>query len=111
MTINKHLRDRMQQRCIKQSDIEYVLYFGKKFHKAGALFYYLRERDLPAHDSENPKLEKLVGTAVVVSPDDHSIITVWKDRENGLSKIKRKPKYNIEKREWISDGLGLGWAF
>lgn len=111
MTDNKHLSDRMQQRCIKPSAIEYVLYFGKIYHKAGALIYYLRECDLPANDWKTPELEKLVGTAVVVSPLDHTIITVWKDREKGLGKIKRKPKYNIEERERISDGQGLGWAF
>ena len=57
-----------------------MFFISVSFIKQGALFYYLRERDL-LDTIENPKLEKLVETAVVVSPDDHSIITVWKDRE------------------------------
>lgn len=110
MIYNKHLTDRMQQRAIKQSTIEYVLYFGTVFHKAGALYYFLRDCDLPKNDRNNPDLAKLVGTTVVVSAIDHSVITVWKDRQNGLKNIKRKSKYNIEESEPTLEGKDIGWA-
>ena len=110
MNYNKHLSDRMQQRAIKQSTIDYVLHFGTEFHKTGVLFYFLRDRDLPQGDRNRPQLSRLVGTTVVVSAIDHSVITVYKDRQNGLKDIKRKVKYNIEETESYDLGKEYGWA-
>ena len=109
MIYSQHATNRMKQRSIKQSTIDYVLYFGTTIYKAGAVFCYLRDRDLPEGDRNNPELAKLAGTAVVLDPEDYSVLTVWKNKKKGLSLIKRKPKYNIKPKKRFSDGKGLGW--
>ncbi len=109
MNYNKHLSDRMQQRAIKQSTIDYVLHFGTEFHKTGVLFYF--SGIATCHRGINrPQLSRLVGTTVV-SAIDHSVITVYRDRQNGLKDIKRKVKYNIEETESYDLGKEYGWAF
>ncbi len=99
MNITYHAAQRMQQRAVKYSTIEYVLHYGKAYRNNSAIAYYLRKCDLPANDRNNPELAKLVGTTVIVSAIDNAIITVWKDPKNGLASISRKPKYNNYSRE------------
>ena len=94
MEYSYHATVRAKQRSISNDTIEYVLYFGSVFHKAGALIYFLRDSDIPACDRANPTIAKMAGTAVVLAPKDRSVITVWKDRENGLRNIKRMPNFS-----------------
>jgi hypothetical protein len=65
--------------------------YGQRFHRAGALIYYLRRRDVPEWDRADDRWMKLVGTAVVLTKDGRTVLTTWRNRRNGLKHIKRKP--------------------
>lgn len=89
-----HAEKRMAQRNLSLDDVLFTMQHGKIFHRAGALIVYLRAKDIPKHSRRNEKIRKLEGTTVILSREEPSILTVYRNRRNGLRKIKRKPKYN-----------------
>ena len=93
--LNLHSATRAAQRNLMLDEIKYVTIFGKRFHRAGAIIYYLRECDIPPFDRSDPRWARLIGTAVVLSKDGSTVITVWRNRRNGLKRIKRKPEHSL----------------
>lgn len=91
---SQHAKVRTAQRNLTKKEIGYVLVYGQKFHKAGALIYFLRNRDIPDWDRSDPELMRLVGTAVLLTKDGRLVVTVWRNRSNGLKHIKRKPDFD-----------------
>ena len=91
MDHSQHALRRCAQRNLALDDIQYIQLYGVSFHKAGAEISFLRECDVPLFDRANSRRMRLVGTSVVCSPDGRTVVTVWRNRKNGLSKIKRKP--------------------
>lgn len=93
-----HSALRSAQRGLSVEDIEYVFLFGSRYHKGGALIYYLRRRDIPLPDLSRAWATRLIGTALVFSKDGSTLITVWRNRRNGMKRIRKKPDHG---------GLGL----
>ncbi len=92
-TASNHAQIRAAQRCLPNGAIEYILEHGQVYHRAGAVFYFLRDCDIPTQDQGYEQIVRLAGTAVVVSKDQQTIITVWRNRRKGLKQIKRKSRY------------------
>lgn len=86
--LSVHAQERAAQRCLSPEDILYILHYGRRYYVADAIFYFLTKRDLPAWDRHTRS--RLVGTAVVVSKDRSTIITMWRNRQTGVRKIRRK---------------------
>lgn len=101
LDFSSHAVLRAAQRNLTVGEIGYVINYGKRFRKAGALIYYLRKRDIPDWDRSEAEWMRLAGTAVIMAKDGRRVITVWRNRRKGLKRIKRKPKYNAppEKRD------------
>jgi len=85
-----HARVRAAQRNLSGKEIDYVRAYGQKFHKAGALIYFLRKRDIPDWDRSDPDWMRLAGTAVIMAKDGRTVITVWRNNRSGLKQIKYK---------------------
>lgn len=83
-----HAQLRMAQRNISQDDVAFVLEHGQCIHRAGAIFFYLRRRDIAKRFWDH--YARLEGTAVVVTRRTGQILTIYRNRENGLRHIKRK---------------------
>jgi hypothetical protein len=83
-----HAEKRMAQRNVSFEDIDFVLEFGRKLHKAGAVFIFLRKCDIPR--KERQVYERLEGTMVVLSRETNTIITVYRNRQKGLRRARRK---------------------
>lgn len=90
-----HSKRRSAQRGLTDAEIEYVLEHGSRFHRAGALIYYLRERDLPPDDRCLDWAARLVGTALVLDRDGCTLLTTWRNRRKGLKAIRKKPVYRF----------------
>ena len=90
MDYSQHALWRCAQRNLALDDVHYILFYGSISHKAGAVIYFLRDRDVPRFDRADNRRMRLVGTAVVCSPDGRTVVAVWRNRKNGLGKIKRK---------------------
>ena len=93
LNISDHAVSRAIQRGLPIEAINYILDHGKVFHKSGAIIYFLRKRDIPVNDQRYEQISRPEGTALVISKDRRTIITVWRNRNNGLKNIKRKPRY------------------
>lgn len=87
-----HAEIRMAQRNVSFEDIVFVLEYGWKSHKAGAVFYCLRRCDIPRNLRRH--LSRLEGTIVVLSGETNTIITVYRNRQSGLRHVKRKIEYS-----------------
>ncbi len=87
---NSHSAQRAAQRNLKIIEIEYVITNGQCFNKAGAVIYFLRKRDIPETDQAENSLARLAGTAVILSKDEKTLLTVWRNRRNGLKRIRCK---------------------
>lgn len=83
-----HAESRTPQRGLLVDDVRYVLRYGKRVHAADAIFYYLRRKDIPDYDLLDKG--RLEGTAVVTDRQSVRIITVWRNRHNGMRNLRRK---------------------
>lgn len=86
----EHSQLQAARRNLTHDEIEYVLFYAQRYHRAGVVIYFLRESDLPVGDRSRAFSTRLVGTAVVMARDRRTIITVWRNRRSGLKHILRK---------------------
>lgn len=88
-----HAVQRMAQRNLTYSEIEYVCDHGRRVHRAGVVHYYLGWRDIPVGDRRDARIQELEGTTVLVG-GDHSdeVVTVYRNR-NGTINLRRKTKF------------------
>ena len=63
-----HSAFRSAQRGLTDEEIEYVYEFGSRYHRAGALIYYLRERDVPARDPAG-RIRDRLGHVIALNQD------------------------------------------
>ncbi len=85
-----HAKKRMAQRNLSLQDVHFVIKHGQELHRAGAVFFFLRKRDIPEKLQVDSTYTRLEGTVVVVSRHTPLITTVYRNRKHGLGHIKRK---------------------
>lgn len=96
-----HSEYRSAQRGLSNEEIEYVYQYASHLHRGGALIYFLREQDLPEADRRWDWAVHLVGTALVLSSDGKTLLTVWRNRRHGLKLIRKKsPYYFRDPEKW-----------
>ena len=93
-SMTAHAIRRASQRNLTQGDIAYVLKHGSKLYRAGACFYYLGGKDIPAKDKREDSIARLEGTTLVLDSDQETIVTVYRNRERGLKDIRKKRDYH-----------------
>ncbi len=86
--LTHHAEWRMAQRNLSLDDILLVLDYGERFYRAGAIFFYLRKCDIP--DELLREYGRLEGTTVVISREMPRVLTVYRNRQKGLRRVKRK---------------------
>ncbi|NKQ34679.1 MAG: DUF4258 domain-containing protein [Chloroflexi bacterium] len=94
--LTNHAVWRMAQRNVSEADICFVLEHGHKMYRAGAIFFFLRRCDFPK--GTHRQYGRLEGTTVVISRETHQILTVYRNRKNGLRHIKQKPRRRHRRR-------------
>jgi hypothetical protein len=97
---SNHSLIRMAQRSISDADVEYVLQHGEKYHRAGAVHYFLGKRQILGADQKRDSVTRLEGTTVLLATDPgaaDSVITVYRNRL-APRKIRRKTKYDLRPR-------------
>lgn len=97
--LTQHAALRTAQRNLSAEQLNYVMAHGRKFRQAGALIIYLRKRDIPEWDRPIDRWMRLAGTAVILTRDGRRIITVWRNRQKGLRRIKRKEKHILTEEQ------------
>lgn len=104
-----HAQQRMAQRNLSLDDVLFVLEYGKCYHRAGAMFFYLRGKDIPKKQRKDNRIAQLEGATVILSRDAPAILTVYRNRDRGLRHIKRKCKYSQPPEFQNVDSFDLAW--
>jgi hypothetical protein len=74
--------------------MELVRRYGVLKYRTGVKFYILRRRDVERHREAEPRLAKLHDMVMIVSSDNTTVITVYRNKK-ALKDIRRKPKMNF----------------
>lgn len=89
--LSKHAKQRGAQSNLRESDMEIVRRYGVLEHRTGARFYVVLRRDVERFRDAEPRLQKLRDIVMVVSSDDSTVITFYRNAK-ALREIRRKPK-------------------
>lgn len=93
-TLTYHAAERCAQRNLSHDDIQYVIQYGRRVYNAGTCEFFLGKQDIPRSDRTQQRITQLEGTVVQVDIKAGVILTVYRNRENGLKDHRRKSKYN-----------------
>jgi hypothetical protein len=89
--LSRHAMQRGAQSNLREYDLELVRRYGVLEHRTGVRFYFIRRRDVARHRKAEPRLQKLHDIVMVVSNDDSTVITVYRNPK-ALKEIRRKSK-------------------
>lgn len=89
-----HLVQRMAQRNLNCKDVDYIMRYGCSYHRAGAIITVLRGKDIPITDRADAACTRLEGSVVVADPSSGCLITVYRNRQAGVSHVRRKPRHS-----------------
>src|SRR5689334_2332204 len=89
--LSKHAKLRGAQSNLCERDVEIVRRYGVLERRTGARFYVVLKRDVERFAPAEPRLRKLHDIVMVVSSDDSTVITVYRNAR-ALREIRRKPK-------------------
>ncbi len=92
--LSAHARQRGAQSNLRVSDMELIRRYGVVEYRTGVRFYVLRRRDVERHRHVEPRLTKLHDIVMIVSGDDTTVITVYRNKK-ALREIRHKPKMNL----------------
>ena len=99
--LSSHAQVRASQRNFSEGDMQFIVEYGERLHRAGVIFFRLRWKDIPMSRRDDEAICDLVGATVVVCKCARVILTVY--YASDFRKIKRKAKYNRN----TGDGLCL----
>jgi len=89
LTFSEHALTRMAQRKLSETDIEYIIHHGTRYHNAGCLFCFLGKKDI----ADKTK-ERLEGSVVLLDSETETVvITVYRNRSEAPKEIRSKLKY------------------
>ncbi len=91
---SKHGSQRVAQSNLSEDDVDLVRRYGVLEHRTGVRFYFIGRREVERYRVVAPRLAKLHDIVMIVSCDDQTVITVYRNR-HALKQIKRKSKVNF----------------
>jgi hypothetical protein len=94
LPITDHARLRMAQRNVSFDQLSFILEHGQEVHGAGAILITLRRKDIPLELQMEDEFARLEGVTVVLSREESVILTIWRNRRQGLRHIRDKPRYS-----------------
>ena len=92
--LSKHGSQRAAQSNLSVDDVELVRRYGVLEHRTGVRFYFIGRREVERYRVVAPRLAKLHDIVMIVSCDDDTVITVYRNR-HALKQIRRKSKVNF----------------
>lgn len=100
LELSTHASQRSAQRNLREDEIAFIVTYGRRVRRAGAVFCQLRRIDLPDDMSANDPFRRLVGSTVVLSRCGEYVLTVYRD-ERAFRRDCRKDKFrrNPEDRD------------
>jgi hypothetical protein len=93
----------MDQRAVRNALIAYAMLHGKVYDRAGARWYVVRWKDMPAADRKDSDLARAAG--LVVCEIDGVVATVYKRERPGIY-IRKKPKFDCRRHRHRKEQFG-----
>lgn len=93
--LSDHALMRLAQRNLHQSEIEYVLKYGRRIYNGGVLHVFFGSKDIPGKDLRNKRAHQLVGTTILVNSKTKDVVVTAYRNRNGLKDIRKKAPYCI----------------
>lgn len=93
MNIGYHANQRLSQRNLSGADIEFILKYGSKVHRAGAIFHQMRRNCIPDTVPVNDRRRRLTGTTVLTCKCGQFVITAYRN-ERAFKRDAKKDKYD-----------------
>lgn len=103
--LTTHALEQMERRRIDLRQVELALCWGLELHRAGAVFFVLRRRDIPHELRTDPAIRRAEGTTVVL--EGRRISTVY--RNTNIKHLLRKQKHTARPRHGRDDREGPEW--
>lgn len=92
----QHAEQRAIQRNLPDEALEVVLLYGETLHRAGAVIYFLRRRDVMSDDAARSSSGRWIGATVILDSTQQRVLTVYRNRR-GLRRLKRKPDRDMRR--------------
>lgn len=93
---NGHFQKRIAQRGLSQDDVDFVLAYGVEIHRAGAVHFLLRGKDIP--DNFQREYGRLIGTTILVATRWDTQITAYRaQRKQATKNVLRKAKQDLHR--------------
>jgi hypothetical protein len=84
---------RLAQRNLSVEDVWFVIDHGVPINRAGRTIFFLGKGNIPSDLRSENQYARLEGTVVVTSSDNHSVITVYRNRQTGYRDIRSEETY------------------
>lgn len=95
--ITNHARFRAAQRNMSEADINFVARYGKRIHRAGAIFCQMYPKRIPKDVAPNDRRHKLSWATVLLCSCGDSVVTVYRNRK-AFKKDRAKKDYNKKEK-------------
>lgn len=95
--ISRHADFRMDSRRICRTDVVVAIDYGRRCYVRGAVIYAMGRREVASCKVRGMIVDKLQGLQVVCSPDDDTVITVY--RNNDFSGLRRNTKWKPARKD------------
>lgn len=93
---NGHFQKRIPQRGLSSDDVDFVLAYGVEIHRAGAVHFLLRGKDIP--DNFQRQYARLIGTTILVAERWDTQITAYRaQRKQAMKNVCRKAKQDLRR--------------
>jgi hypothetical protein len=89
----EHCAIRRQQRNISDTDLQFILDYGKRQRRAGVVFCQFRAESIPIDQRRDADITRLEGATVVLCKAGRCVITVYRNRA-AFRKDQKKAKYD-----------------
>jgi len=93
LEISHHARLQASRRNFTLDDIYFIVRNGNRQHGTGAIFFQMRDKDMPDEIPPNDRRRDLVGATVLTCKCNKYVITMYKNR-NAFKKDSKKKKYD-----------------
>lgn len=106
LKLSDHAFERSIDRNVSLEEIDFIVEYGYRERRTGAIFCQLRSKNMPKCKMTNRRYGRLVGTTVVLCGCGQHVITLYRG-EKAFKQDRRKAKYDSLYRESMCAGNGL----
>lgn len=79
--LTRHAQLRMQQRGIRDRDVEMVISFGRRIHAKGLSYYVVGRKEMQHPSLAGQDVSRLAGLQVLVQSEDGVVVTTYRNAD------------------------------